>query len=62
MAQPVQKNLREFSPKFLMTLTSTADCVSLLPTAYTVLGWKFDSGQGLRESEQLGLQSWVCNP
>jgi len=23
------------------TLTSTADCVSLLPTAYTVLGWKF---------------------
>jgi len=36
-----------------LTLTSTADCVSLLPTAYTVLGWKF---------EQLGLQSWVCNP
>jgi len=25
-------------------LTSTADCVSLLPTAYTVLGWKFESG------------------
>ena len=45
-----------------MTLTSTADCVSLLPTAYTVLGWKFESGQGLQESEQLGLQSWVCNP
>ena len=28
--------MREFSPKFLMTLT--ADCVSLLPTAYTVPG------------------------
>jgi len=27
-----------------MTLTSTADCVSLLPTVYTVLGWKFESG------------------
>ena len=26
--------MREFSPKSLMTLT--ADCVSLLPTAYTV--------------------------
>ena len=30
--------MREFSPKFLMTLTLTADCVSLLPTAYTVPG------------------------
>ncbi len=28
--------MREFSAKFLMTLT--ADCVSLLPTAYTVPG------------------------
>ncbi len=51
--------MRVFSPLFLMTLTAV--CVSLLPTAYTVLGWKFESGEGLQESEQLGLQSWVCN-
>ncbi len=38
-----------------MTLTLTADCVSLLPTAYTVLGWKFESGLGLQD-----LNSWSC--
>ncbi len=38
IAQPVQEKMREFSPKFLKTLTYTADCVSLLPTAYTVPG------------------------
>ena len=36
--------MREFSPKNLMTLTKTADCVNLLPTADTVPGWKFESG------------------
>ena len=44
--------MREFSPNFLMT--STADCVSLLPTAYTVLGLKVESGWVL--SEQLGCR------
>ena len=51
------ENMREVSPKFLVTLTSAADCVSLLPTAYTVLGWEYKSGQGMQKSEQLGLQS-----
>ena len=36
------ENMRKVWPKFLLTLT--ADCVRLLPTACTVLGWEFEPG------------------
>ena len=42
---------RNFSLKFL--LTADVDCISLLPWGYTVLSWKFESGKGLQESEQV---------
>ena len=30
--------------------------------ARTVLGWKFETGWELQESEQLGLHALVCSP
>ena len=45
-----------------MTLTSTLISTSELRMACTVLGFGFETGWGLQESEQLGLHALVCSP
>ncbi len=49
------KKKREFSPKFLMTLTATADCVSLCQQLIPCLAENLNLARVCRK-----LKSWGC--